>query len=232
MYKYFVLAILTSVLFLIALPGFAADDHGDRVCIYKHQDFHGQEQCYRPGDEVSDLKHADIASIRVFGHARAMLYEDRDFHGRMMDFTGDMRDLKRVPISGSKGWHDHIGSLRVTSDSTINTGGIYVPDDSYSRLKPYPEPIDDGVCVYERPDFEGRFQCWASRTEISDLSFGNWRDKISSVRILGHGRVVGYEDKDFRGERVFIDRDARDLTSIPMLESGNWNNEIGSLRVQ
>jgi hypothetical protein len=30
---------------------------------------------------VSDLKHADIASIRVFGHARAMLYEDRDFHG-------------------------------------------------------------------------------------------------------------------------------------------------------
>jgi hypothetical protein len=40
MYKYFVWAILTSVLFLIALPGFAADDHGDRVCIYKHQNFH------------------------------------------------------------------------------------------------------------------------------------------------------------------------------------------------
>ena len=73
MYKYFVLAILTSVLLLLALPGFAADDYGDRVCIYKHQDFHGHEQCYRPGDEVSDLKHADIASIPVFGHARAML---------------------------------------------------------------------------------------------------------------------------------------------------------------
>jgi hypothetical protein len=77
---------------------------------------------------VSDLKHADITSIRVFGHARAMLYEDRDFHGRRMDFTGDMPDLKRVPISGSKQWHDHIGSLRVTSDSAINTGSIYVPD--------------------------------------------------------------------------------------------------------
>jgi hypothetical protein len=77
----------------------------------------GHEQRYRPGDEVSGLKHADIASIRVFGHARAMLYEDRDFHGRMMDFTGDMPDLKRVPISGSKEWRDHIGSLRVTSDS-------------------------------------------------------------------------------------------------------------------
>jgi len=232
MYKYFVLAILTSVLFLVALPGFAADDHGDRVCIYKHQGFHGHEQCYRPGDEVSDLKHAEIASIRVFGHARAMLYEDRDFHGRMMDFTGDMPDLKRVPISGSKEWRDHIGSLRVTSDSAINAGGIYVPDYSYSRLKPYPEPTDDGVCVYERPGFEGRFQCWASGTEISDLGFGNWRDKISSIRILGHGRVVGYEDKDFKGERVFIDRDAPDLNNVPMLKSGNWNNEIGSLQVQ
>src|SRR5262252_5764109 len=136
MYKYFVLAILTSVLLLLAklaLHGFAADDYGDRVCIYKHQDFHA----------------------------------------------------------------------------------------SYSRLKPYPEPIDDGVCVYERPDFEGRFQCWVSGTEISDLGFGNWRDKISSVRILGYGRIVGYEDKDFRGERVFIDRDAANLTSIPMPESGN-----------
>jgi len=232
MYKYFVLAILTSVLFLVALPGFAADGHGDRVCIYKHQGFHGHEQCFRPGDEVSDLKHAEVASIRVFGHARAMLYEDRDFHGRSMDFNGDMPDLNHVPIAGSKEWRDHIGSLRVTSDSAFNTGSIYVPDYGYSRMKPYPESIDEGVCVYDRPDFQGRFQCFASGTEISDLGFGNWRDKISSVRILGHGRVVGYKDKNFRGERIFIDRDAPDLESVPMLESGNWNDEIGSLQVQ
>src|ERR1051326_2019179 len=201
MNKYLLFILLAACFILLALPGVAAaDDHGDRVCLYKDDNFHGHEQCYRPGDEVSDLKHADISSIRVYGHARAMLYEDRDFHGRMMEFTADIPDLKRVPASGSKNWHDHVGSLRVTSDYAYNRERVHGSEYPYGRLKPFPsDVIDEGVCVYEKPKYEGRFQCWASGTDISDLSFSNWRDKISSVRVFGHARLVGYKDAAFHG---------------------------------
>jgi hypothetical protein len=86
--------------------------------------------------------------------------------------------------------------------------------------------------VYDRPGFEGRSQCWSANTDISDLSFANWKDKIVSVRIYGDARLVGYKDTDFRGDRIIIDHDVSDLSSLPMARTGNWNHEIRSLAVQ
>src|SRR5689334_18491548 len=116
MAKYYFLIVVGICLILFALTGFAksSSDHGDRVCIYTNEHFRGHEQCYRPGEEVGDLKHADIESVRVDGRAKAVLFEDRNFGGRMMEFTTSVPDLHRVPISGSKSWHEHVGSLRVT----------------------------------------------------------------------------------------------------------------------
>ena len=229
MTKYFVFIILTACFIFLALPTFAVADDGDRVCIYKDENFHGHEQCYKPGDEVSDLKHAEIASIRVFGHVRAMLYEDRDFRGRMMDFSADIPDLKRV----GKNW-DHVGSLRVTSDYASNRDRVYDPEHRYGRYKPYSpsERIEEGVCVYERPNYEGRFQCWASGTNISDLDAANWRDKIESVRVFGHARLAAYKDAGFHGERVLIDHDVPDLARFTARIAGNWNHEIRSVAIQ
>jgi hypothetical protein len=138
MFRYSLFIVLSACLFLTVFPAFAAaDDHGDRVCIYKHDNFHGHEQCYRPGESVSDMKHSDIESIRVHGHARAMLYEDRDFGGRMMEFTTDVPDLKRVPMSGSKSWREHVGSMRVTTDDAFDRerdrDRIYERQREYSR---------------------------------------------------------------------------------------------------
>src|SRR5262245_57945956 len=141
MSKYSLFLILSVVcVILLALPGFAAkdrDDRGDRVCIYNDENFHGHEQCYRPGEQVSDLKKAKMESIRVYGRARAMLYEERDFRGRTMEFTTDIPDLKHVPMSGSKSWHEHVGSLRVTSDYAYdrdNRPYIVAPPRSTSRI--------------------------------------------------------------------------------------------------
>src|SRR3989442_15316299 len=241
MTKYFLFMILSACFVLLILPMFAAatSDHGDRVCIYKHDNFHGHEQCYRPGEEVSDLKHIDINSVRVFGHARVMLFEDRDFHGRMMEFSSDMPDLSHVAVSGSKSWHDHVGSLRVVPEyaffgrDRIYEREHYPSGDTYIyRSKPTLETINEGVCVYEKPGFEGRSQCWSANTDISDLSFANWKEKIASVRVFGHARLVGYKDTEFRGDRIIIDHDALDLGNLPMARAGNWNHEIRSLAVQ
>jgi len=189
MTKYFLFMILSACFVLLILPAFAAanSDHGDRVCIYKHDNFQGHEQCYRPGEEVSDLKHIDINSVRVFGHARVMLFEDRDFHGRMMEFSSDMPDLSRVAVSGSKSWHDHVGSLRVVPEvaffdrdrDRFYDRGHYPSGDTYIyRSKPTFETIDQGVCVYEKPGFEGRSQCWSANTDISDLSFATGKTRF------------------------------------------------------
>ena len=241
MTKYFLFMILSACFVLLIIPAFAAAsaDHGDRVCIYKHDNFHGHEQCYRPGEEVSDLKHIDINSVRVYGHARVMLFEDRDFRGRMMEFSSDMTDLSHVSVSGGKTWHDHVGSLRVVPEYAFFDRDRFYDREHYPygdtyiyRSKPSFEPMNDGICVYEKAAFEGRSQCWSTNTDISDLSFADWKDKISSVRVFGHARLVGYKDTDFHGDRIVIDHDVADLGTLPMARAGNWNDEIRSMAVQ
>jgi hypothetical protein len=236
MTKYSLSIILSACLILLTLPALAAaaSEHGDRVCIYKHDNFHGHQQCYRPGEQVSDLKHADIESIRVFGHARAILYEGPDFTGRQMEFTTDIPDLHRVPLSDSKSWHEHVGSLRVVSDYAYDRDRTYNREhNSYGGYVPSTTaPIEEGVCVYEKPNYEGRFQCWGSRTDISDLGVANWKEKISSLRVFGRARLVAYKDTGFRGERMIVDHDIRDLSVYVTPTAQNWNHEIRSLEVR
>ena len=227
MNKYFVFTVLSAFIVLLAFVGSAvAQDRGDRVCLYKEENFKGHEQCYGPGDQVPDLRNAEIESIRVFGHARVMLYEDRDFRGRMIDLSADVPDLKRV-LSGTKSFHEHIGSLRVSSNSAFNRDRVYDSDRTYGRFKPFPssEKIDEGVCVYERPYYEGRFQCWASGTNISDLASADWRDRIGSIRVFGHARMAAYDRTGFRGDRIVIDHDVPDLR-------GDLKHEMFSVEVQ
>jgi hypothetical protein len=229
--------ILGACFVLLILPAVASarPDNRDRVCIYKHDNFQGHEQCFRPGDEISDLKHVDVNSIRVFGHARVMLYEDRDFKGRSMAVSSDMSDLDRAAVSKSKTWHDNVGSLRVVPDyAYYERDRIYqLPADEIVILRSKPAGVpNEGACVYEKPHFEGRVQCWSTNTDISDLSFADWRDKISSVRVFGHSRLLGYKNSDFGGERIILDHDVSDLGDIPMRAAGNWNDEIQSLTVQ
>src|SRR5262245_46223922 len=138
MNRYFVFSILSAFIILLAFAGSAvAQDRGDRVCLYKEENFKGHEQCYGPGDEIPDLRNAEIESIRVFGHARVMLYEDRDFRGRMIDLSADVPDVKRV-LSGTKSFHEHIGSLRISSDSVFNRDRVYDSDRTSGRFKPFP----------------------------------------------------------------------------------------------
>src|SRR5207237_6134229 len=104
-----------------------------------------------------------------FGKARAILFEERDFSGRKMEFTTDIPDLSHVPMSGSKSWHEHVGSLRVTSEYAYDRDRDRDRDRGYDRerviiaspLNPTSPVIDEGGCVYERPKFEGRYYVWS-----------------------------------------------------------------------
>ena len=236
----------------------------DRICVFRDNNFNGREQCYGPGQQNSNLKSAEISSLRVYGQARAVLYEDRDFNGAVMEISRDEPDLARVWLSGSRTWNDRVGSIRVVSDGSQDgsANGRYGSDnDRYRSRDPrygpdngrygrnnggynsrrdrrpdtygYPSGgwgdrsgnVDgqNGVCVFDRPNFQGRSQCWSSAVDLTDLGSYGWSDKIQSIRVFGGSRVTAYRDIRFRGQRVVIDRDSANLAG--------WNRQISSLEI-
>lgn len=76
----------------------------------------------------------------------------------------------------------------------------------------------DGVCFYPAPDFRGEAFCTSIGNDVDDAG----RDvAFASVKFFGRARMVEvFERRDFRGDRIRIDRDERDL-----------RRRVGSFRV-
>jgi hypothetical protein len=98
------------------------DWHGGRwdrggACFYTDRNFGGNYFCLRRGESRESLGGYgdDISSIRVFGGARAMIYDDRNFSGKRAALGGDVTDLRQVPVRGKSGhtWNNRISSVAV-----------------------------------------------------------------------------------------------------------------------
>jgi hypothetical protein len=93
--------------------------HGGRwesggACFYKDRDFHGAFFCLRRGesrDSLGDYGN-DISSIRVFGRARAIIFDDRNFNGSSDRLRDDVSDLRSYRVRGK---HDHTWNNRISS---------------------------------------------------------------------------------------------------------------------
>jgi hypothetical protein len=198
-----------------------------RVCFYQDIQYQGWEQCYNGGDEVGTLQRRNnaVSSIRITGRIRVTVYDETEFRGRAAEFTTSIADLGLRNLSGSRSWSDHIQSFRISADPNSRD----VRDQNSTNNS----QGNDGVCVYERKDYEGREQCWNSGVDLSDLArAGNWSDRISSVRIFGRSTVVLYRDIQFRGDRITIDRDTPDLSQVSGNGFSNWDRQVSSLVVQ
>ena len=230
-----------SFLILCLMPAFAAAQFnrgGDRVCLYQDNNYRGNDRCYAPGDEIPDMRNARISSIRIDGRARAIVYGDRDFRGNEVEFRNDVPNLSQVRMAGSRwSWNDRIGSIRVVSDNGRYDSRNRRDDDYRYPQNRYPDNRypqsgnNEGVCVYDRPNFQGRSQCWSSSVDLADLGPSGWSDKIQSIRVYGGARVRAYRDIHYQGERVLIDRDVANLSDLGMRAAGNWNRQISSLQV-
>jgi hypothetical protein len=188
---------------------------GGEVCVYEHADYGGWEECYGVGDSDRDLgnRRNQISSVRVRGRAALHLYEHPGFQGREAELTSDVRDFRQW----RKSWNDQVDSLRVTSSDYRGGGGS--------------DRGEDRVCIYQHVNFQGNSKCWDSGDDIRDLRSIGWNDGISSIRTFGRTRVAVYEDADFRGERLLVERDIADLTRLDANNHSNWNDRISSLRV-
>jgi len=222
-------------------------ERSDRVCVYKDINYQGAEQCYKAGDEINDLgsQRKSISSIRVFGRETVTVFENTEFRGHSEQFTSDVSDLGRRTMSGNTAWSDHIDSLRISEVSGTANGGDYRnPVDFRDQQRQR-----DGICVYDRPNYEGRSECWNQGRSIADLSnLGNWRGQISSIRLFGPTVVTVYQNPGYAGQSLTVDRDIPDLASIRGTGNGNgngngrgrgngrnfpnWDGRISSIRIQ
>jgi len=234
----------------------------DQVCVYKDINYQGAEQCYSAGDEINSLgaQSKSISSIRVYGRATVTVFENTSFRGHSAEFTSDVADLGRRTMSGNTTWSDHIDSLRisaVTGSVTPNVDDRRNPGDFHRNQSQQPQ---DGICVYDRPNYEGRSECWKQGRNISDLARqNNWGGQISSIRLFGRSVATVYQNIGYRGESLTVDRDIPDLAAIRERGNGkqdgnsngngigrgrgrsrandgrsfeNWDHQISSIQVQ
>jgi hypothetical protein len=81
----------------------------------------------------------------------------------------------------------------------------------------------DGVCFYRERDFRGEALCTRIGADVSEVA-PQFRGSFGSARFFGRvQRVEIFQQAGFRGERVRIIRDTRDLDSI--------GDRVGSFRV-
>ena len=225
---------------------------GDQVCVYKDINYQGAVQCYSAGDELNTLgaQNRSISSIRLYGRATVTVYENIAFGGHSAQFTSDVSDLGRRMMQGNTSWSDRIDSLRISSPS--GSGVPNFNDRKYANdLRPNQQQRRqqprDGICVYDRPNYTGRSECWNQGQNVSDLARqGNWNGQISSIRLFGNSFAVVYQDAGYRGESLTVDRDIPDLAAIrgrgPGYGNGrgrgnrtnveNWDRQISSVQIQ
>jgi len=181
------------------------------ACFYEDADFRGQYFCVRRGEDVGVLPEGmndRISSIRIFGDADVVVFQDGRFRGESARFSADARNLDR------EGWNDTISSLRV--EGTRWGGGRRMPE--WGR----PEVPREGACFYKDADFRGQYFCVPRGASYAELPRG-FNDQISSIRVMG-ARVTIFQDVNFAGRGDRFDSDVPDL-------GRRWNDAVSSFRV-
>jgi hypothetical protein len=228
-----VAALMVFGLALTALPAFAQgrrddNDAGDRVCFFRDVNYGGPSWCFRPGDELADLRDrgGEISSIRIVGRLRVVVYDEDEFLGASDEFDMDVPDLRLRVMEGRRNWNDRIDSFEVVPFGRRGRGPGFGRGNRGGGDGRENRPSADRICVYEDSNYGGRSQCWNANESQGNLSGTGMNDRISSIRVFGRARLEVYRDANYRGERLRIDRDAPDLG--PM----NWGDQISSFQIR
>src|SRR5206468_3859965 len=104
----------------------------------------------------------------------------------------DTVDLARVSMSGSTSWNDRAGSLRVTA-----AGGYGTYRSDRGDYRQGRSSVRSGICVFDRPDYQGRSECFENGESVSNLATSNWGDRIASVRVFGGARAELYSNAGY-----------------------------------
>ena len=88
------------------------------ICVYDRSNYQGRSECFDAGESISNLARSNwgdrIASVRVYGGARAALYTNAGYGGARLVVDRDIPDMSQVFVGGSGvSWNRQISSLQV-----------------------------------------------------------------------------------------------------------------------
>jgi hypothetical protein len=86
------------------------------ACFFKDSGFQGDRFCVNRGDRLDKLPGSfgdNISSIRLYGNARATVFNDRNFSGGSQEFRKSIEDLRTRRFRGGHTWNNRISSLMV-----------------------------------------------------------------------------------------------------------------------
>lgn len=159
------------------------------VCFYADHNYQGTEWCPAAAEgNVSGPIVDKISALRVPQGARVTLFQHPDFTGKVLDITADTPNLSNLAFNNLT--------------SSFRIGGAPVAS---------PAPTG-GTCFYEDYQYQGASFCTDATS--GDIVSGPVVDKISSVRIPAHTRVVLYQHPNRGGRTLELTADAPNLTQL------------------
>jgi hypothetical protein len=86
------------------------------ACFFKDENFRGEKFCVEKGDRMSQVPHGfsdRISSVRLYGRATVVVFQDADFRGRKLEIRDDVVNLQSFQVSPGHSWNDRISSIQV-----------------------------------------------------------------------------------------------------------------------
>jgi hypothetical protein len=86
------------------------------ACFFRDTNFQGDRFCVNQGDKLDKLPGNfgdNISSMQLYGKARVMVYNDRNFTGGNHEFKKPIADLRTQRFRDGHTWNDRISSLTV-----------------------------------------------------------------------------------------------------------------------
>ena len=89
-----------------------------------------------------------------------------------------------------------------------------------------------GACFVRGDHFRGDSFCMKVEDRWPSMPRG-FNDQIKSIRVFGGARLRVFNDDNFRGISLLVDRDIDDLRRVPVGDNfgKNWDNRISSIAV-
>ncbi len=217
--------LFTAVVLVATASGLAQPrECRDWPVLYSDDSFRGRSFTLR--ESVSDLHRLgmgdDASSLCVPAGWGVVLYEDTNFRGDVLELSGpySISDLKRQRPQG-RDWGDRISSARVTPPR--RRVGRYD-----GRL---PRECDQHPVIFQKDSFAGS----VARLDrsIPDLHRLGMGDDASSICVPDGWRVVVFEDKNYRGDRLELyGPDAIQDLKRDRPGGRDWGDRISSAQVE
>jgi hypothetical protein len=95
-----------------------------------------------------------------------------------------------------------------------------------------PRPPRAGACFYKDVGFNGDYFCMQAGDRWPSLPRG-FNDRISSIRTFGGALVQLFDNEQFRGRHVRINRDVDSLLRLRLPEDPrkSWNDRVSAIAV-